>query len=342
MGQQFDVAVVGAGFGGIGMAARLLQDGHRVTLFERGERVGGGVGGQHLSRRRLRHPLPPVLVLLRAQARLDAAPPPQSEIRDYLRGRPHGWYRRPPAHPARPPRSPPRPVGRRRPAVGAGRLGDGSTLPLRRPGRRLRPAVPARHPAAAWPERLHGRVFRYRAGTTAYPLDGRKVAVVGTGASAIQFVPQIAPRGGAAPLPADAPRGCCRSGTAPSRSSKRDGFPGSPSLRLNRCSPLLADWSPGPSASSAALAERAGVVGRRHLRSRSPTRSCARGWRRTARPAASGSDLGRLLPLPQAAERRRLVTRIRRVLPNGVVPGTARARGGHHHPGHRFPRRRTS
>lgn len=45
-------------------------------------------------------------------------------------------------------------------------------------------------------ERFAGRAFHSAEWDHSYPLEGKRVAVVGTGASAIQFVPQIAPRVG--------------------------------------------------------------------------------------------------------------------------------------------------
>ena len=68
------VAIVGGGFGGIGAAVMLGREGyHDVTVFERGDRVGGRVELQHLSRHRLRRALAPLRVLLRAQSQLVAA-----------------------------------------------------------------------------------------------------------------------------------------------------------------------------------------------------------------------------------------------------------------------------
>ena len=55
--------------------------------------------------------------------------------------------------------------------------------------RPLLPAVPGR-------ERFAGRSWHSASWDHDYPLDGRTVAVIGTGASAIQFVPQIAPQVG--------------------------------------------------------------------------------------------------------------------------------------------------
>jgi cation diffusion facilitator CzcD-associated flavoprotein CzcO len=43
-------------------------------------------------------------------------------------------------------------------------------------------------------DRFAGRAFHSARWDNSYPLDGKRVAVIGTGASAIQFVPQIAPR----------------------------------------------------------------------------------------------------------------------------------------------------
>ncbi|OXH85816.1 4-hydroxyacetophenone monooxygenase, partial [Burkholderia multivorans] len=43
-------------------------------------------------------------------------------------------------------------------------------------------------------EDFRGRAFHSQQWDHAYPLEGKRVAVIGTGASAIQFVPQIAPR----------------------------------------------------------------------------------------------------------------------------------------------------
>lgn len=45
-------------------------------------------------------------------------------------------------------------------------------------------------------ERFTGKTFHSARWDHAYPLDGKRVAVIGTGASTIQFVPQIAPRVG--------------------------------------------------------------------------------------------------------------------------------------------------
>lgn len=53
-----------------------------------------------------------------------------------------------------------------------------------------RPALPQ----IAGLERFEGKLFHSSRWDHDYPLDGKRVAVIGTGASAIQFVPQIQPR----------------------------------------------------------------------------------------------------------------------------------------------------
>ena len=53
-----------------------------------------------------------------------------------------------------------------------------------------RPAMPR----IAGLERFEGKLFHSARWDHAYPLEGKRVAVIGTGASAIQFVPQIQPR----------------------------------------------------------------------------------------------------------------------------------------------------
>ncbi|OAJ55199.1 4-hydroxyacetophenone monooxygenase [Paraburkholderia ginsengiterrae] len=53
-----------------------------------------------------------------------------------------------------------------------------------------RPAMPR----IAGLERFEGKLFHSARWDHAYPLEGKRVAVIGTGASAVQFVPQIQPR----------------------------------------------------------------------------------------------------------------------------------------------------
>jgi cation diffusion facilitator CzcD-associated flavoprotein CzcO len=76
-----------------------------------------------------------------------------------------------------------------------------------------RPAMPR----IAGLERFEGKLFHSARWDHAYPLEGKRVAVIGTGASAIQFVPQIQPRVAQLDLSVRAHSGCsviCRSRSA--------------------------------------------------------------------------------------------------------------------------------
>ena len=158
--------------------------------------------GQHVPGLRLRRPLAPVLVLVRAQPGLDAHLLPPA--RD--RGLPAARRRRdfgvaPPRAAAAPPS--PAPRGTRRRAAGRSRPSRGALQRARAHlgrGRAERPKR-ARHPGA---RALRGPHVPLRAvGPRLRRSTGKRVAVIGTGASAIQFVPAIAAEGRAdARLPA--------------------------------------------------------------------------------------------------------------------------------------------
>ncbi len=73
MEKIYDTLVVGAGFTGIGAAIKLTEAGvNDLVILERGDRVGGHLARQHLSRCRLRHPVAVVLVLFRQEPELVA------------------------------------------------------------------------------------------------------------------------------------------------------------------------------------------------------------------------------------------------------------------------------
>ena len=198
------VAIAGSGFGGLGLAIRMLQAGmRRLPRLRARRRRRRRLARQHLSRLRLRRAVAPLLLLVRAQPRLEPRllarrrdprlPPRCAERFGVL---PHIRFGHEIAR---------RRLGRRAPASGSletsrgrftadvfvgavGALSEPSTAPAC-------PASTASPAGSSTP----------RAGTTATLSTARRVAVIGTGASAIQFVPQIQPRvGAAAPLPAHA------------------------------------------------------------------------------------------------------------------------------------------
>ena len=111
---------------------------------------------------------------------------PRDEILGYLRevAREHGVDRLVvPRHGGR--------ALRVRRAAGRSRARDGRTLGRRRADRRHRPAAPhARRRASTGT--FAGHSFHSAEWDHGYDLRGKRVAVIGTGASAVQFVPEIA------------------------------------------------------------------------------------------------------------------------------------------------------
>ncbi len=183
------VAIAGSGFGGLGMAIRLLQTGRRDFLvFERADDLGGVW-------RDNRYPGCACDVQSHLYSFSFAPNPrwsrsysPQPEIYDYLRRcaerfgvMPHlrfghaiqsaSW-------------------DGRRWLLETSRGRYTADLFVAAVGALSEPALP-RLPGL---ERFAGRMFHSARWDHAYDLDGKRVAVIGTGASAIQFVPQIQPR----------------------------------------------------------------------------------------------------------------------------------------------------
>jgi cation diffusion facilitator CzcD-associated flavoprotein CzcO len=182
------VAVIGAGFGGIGAARRLLDAGRRdFLIFDRGDDVGGTWRDNTYPGCACDVPSHLYSLSFGPNPAWTRAYPPQPEIWDYLRGV----------------------------AAGLGdhlRLGhdvrgaawDADTVRwvldtshgdytadvlVAAGGPLTEPSVP-KLPGL---ETFAGEVFHSARWNHDYDLTGKRVAVVGTGASAIQFVPRIAP-----------------------------------------------------------------------------------------------------------------------------------------------------
>ena len=188
------MVIVGAGFGGIAAAIELQRDGVRdITILD----AAPGVGGTWLHNT---YPgaacdVPSLLYSFSFAQRSDWARlcPMQPDILTYLRGvaRERGVDRLV--------------VGDtnvtacawdddiRRWSVRAqdGRTWDADAIVLAT-GQLHQPATPRIEGA----DSFAGHVFHSARWDHDYPLEGKRVAVVGTGASAVQFVPEIAPRVG--------------------------------------------------------------------------------------------------------------------------------------------------
>jgi cation diffusion facilitator CzcD-associated flavoprotein CzcO len=191
--QHLAVTVVGAGFGGVGMAARLLQAGHEVTVFERADRVGGVWAANTYPGAACDIPATLYSFSFAPKADWTRRYPPQSEIRDYLED-----------------------VARRTGVLDRVRFGtevaaarwdepaqqwevtlaEGSThrsdVLVAACGQLSRPAVPS----IPGLDGFTGVAFHSAHWRHDVDLTGRAVAVVGTGASAIQFLPHVAARAG--------------------------------------------------------------------------------------------------------------------------------------------------
>ncbi|MCW2681678.1 MAG: 4-hydroxyacetophenone monooxygenase [Frankiales bacterium] len=184
------IAIVGTGFGGIGAAVRLLQDGERdLVLFERSDDVGGVWRDNTYPGSACDVASHLYSFSFAPTGRWSRRFAPQSEIHDYLRrvARDFGVL----------------PHVRFRTEVLSATwdgahwqlaLSDGSTHEadvvvaacgqLSRP---KRPEIPGLDDVA-------GTTFHSAEWDHGHDLRGRRVAVLGTGASAIQFVPEIAPK----------------------------------------------------------------------------------------------------------------------------------------------------
>ena len=150
------------------------------------------VARQHLPGRGVRRAVAPLLVLVRAE------PVVEPHLRDPA-GDPrlpralHRSVRRAPARPHRHRRSP-RPRWDEAEQHVAARDGRRRGVHGRRRGQRPRHAERARSsPTFAGADRFRGRMFHSSRWDHSKSLAGERVASIGTGASAIQYVPAIAP-----------------------------------------------------------------------------------------------------------------------------------------------------
>ncbi|MEM5421653.1 flavin-containing monooxygenase [Paraburkholderia ferrariae] len=191
-GDAIDIAIIGTGFAGLGMAIRLLQSGNQdFAVFEKADSVGGTWRDNHYPGCACDVQSHVYSFSFAPNPRWTRMFAPQPEIRAYLnrcveRFRLFPWLN----------------FGHEltnatwdeaahcwRLAFANGRRLTARVL-ISGMGGLSRPALPA----IAGLDTFEGKAFHSQHWDHDYALEGKRVAVIGTGASAIQFVPQIAPR----------------------------------------------------------------------------------------------------------------------------------------------------
>ena len=184
------MAVVGGGFGGVGAAVMLRRAGyHDVTVFERGERIGGVWHHNTYPGAACDVPSHLYEFSFDPNPRWSRRYAPQAEIQAYLEGvaRRHGVLDR---------------IRTGTEVKGARWDGERSRWILQttrgrarggRPAHGLWPALGTGRAADRGARQLRGPAFHTAQWRHDVDLTGKRVAVVGTGCSAIQVVPAIQP-----------------------------------------------------------------------------------------------------------------------------------------------------
>jgi cation diffusion facilitator CzcD-associated flavoprotein CzcO len=189
--RSVSVAIVGAGFGGIATAVRLKRQGqHDIVILERGDRVGGVWRANTYPGIACDVPSHLYSLSFAPNPRWTRRFSPGDEIQAYLAGvadrfgvTPHIRFGADVESAAFDERS-----GRWRLTVANGEDVEAEVL-VTACGQLTRAAIPA----VPGLERFRGPMFHSAHWDPGFDPAGKRVAVIGTGASAIQFVPQIAP-----------------------------------------------------------------------------------------------------------------------------------------------------
>ncbi|HEY9337777.1 MAG TPA: NAD(P)/FAD-dependent oxidoreductase, partial [Kribbella sp.] len=188
MGERHRIVVIGTGFAGIGMAIRLKQAGYDdFVVLERAEDVGGTWRDNTYPGCRCDVPSHLYSFSFAPNPEWSSTFSPQPEIEDYLRTVTDSYGVRPHIR-----------FGN---TVESARRQDGSwqiitnqqtfTADILLSG--MGPLAEPSYPKLPGIEDFEGEVFHSARWNHDLDLSGRKVAVIGTGASAIQFVPAIQP-----------------------------------------------------------------------------------------------------------------------------------------------------
>ncbi|WP_176343040.1 flavin-containing monooxygenase [Paraburkholderia bryophila] len=189
------IAIVGSGFAGIGMAIRLLQMGMTsFTVYEAAADIGGTWRDNTYPGAACDVPSHLYSFSFEPNPTWSRAFGGQAEILDYLKhcARKYGVDRyvrcNAPVAAARFDAS--RQVWNVEIDAHGVRETIEADVVIAASGPLSRPAMPR----IAGLDRFEGKLFHSARWDHAYPLEGKRVAVIGTGASAIQFVPRIQPR----------------------------------------------------------------------------------------------------------------------------------------------------
>ncbi|WP_144112435.1 flavin-containing monooxygenase [Paraburkholderia sp. BCC1886] len=189
------IAIVGSGFAGIGMAIRLLQMGiTSFAVYEEAADIGGTWRDNTYPGAACDVPSHLYSFSFEPNPTWSRAFGGQAEILDYLKhcARKYGVdrYVRCKARVAAARFDETRQIWQVDIDVDGVRKRIETDIVIAASGPLSRPAMPQ----IAGLDRFEGKLFHSARWDHAYPLEGKRVAVVGTGASAIQFVPQIQPR----------------------------------------------------------------------------------------------------------------------------------------------------
>jgi cation diffusion facilitator CzcD-associated flavoprotein CzcO len=188
---ETDVAIVGTGFGGLGMAIQLVRSGRGrdFVILEKAEDVGGTWRANHYPGCACDVPSHLYSFSFEPNPRWSRAYAPQAEILAYLERCVAKYGLRPKIRFGAEVTEAAYDEAR---AVWDIRTASGIRVRARHfvlgSGALSRPALPSLRGL----ERFRGRTFHSAAWDHGFDLRGKRVAVVGTGASAIQLVPQVA------------------------------------------------------------------------------------------------------------------------------------------------------
>ncbi len=185
--------IIGSGFSGLGMGIALQKQGFKgddFLILEKADEIGGTWRDNTYPRVRVRYPVAHVLLLVRAETRLDPYVVVSAGDLRLPQGR-HRQARAAPPHPVQHPRGS-RALGRGRCALACLRQVGGAGVHRAVPdlggaGGLHIPSIPEVEGA----DTFTGAMFHSAQWDHRVDLAGKRVAVIGTGASAIQIVPAI-------------------------------------------------------------------------------------------------------------------------------------------------------